>query len=68
MLNPQRIIIWGDSVAAGAIFLDAVRAAVNARALARPREACAIVFSQLDQDVGLIGAGSLAIDALFEGV
>ena len=68
MLNPQRIIIWGDSVAAGAIFLDAVRAVINTRALVRPREACEVVFSQLDHDVGLIGAGSLAIDALFEGV
>jgi predicted NBD/HSP70 family sugar kinase len=67
MLNPQRIIIWGDSVAAGRIFLERVRQVVCERALERARENCEIVFTQLDRDVGLIGAGSLTIDALFDG-
>lgn len=68
VLNPQRIIIWGDSVAAGEIFLDTVREAVKWRALGRSGETCEIVFSELAQDVGLIGAGALAFDALFDGV
>lgn len=68
ILNPQRIIIWGESVAAGDLFLITVRKFVKMRALHGPRETCEIVFSHLNQDVGLIGAGTLAIDALFEGV
>jgi predicted NBD/HSP70 family sugar kinase len=68
VLNPQRVIIWGDSVAAGDRFLDTVREAVKQRALKRSGDTCEIVFSQLAQDVGLIGAGALAFDALFDGV
>jgi predicted NBD/HSP70 family sugar kinase len=68
MLNPQRVIIWGDDIAAGDLFLRAVSDVVQRRALLRPRETCEIVFSQLDKDVGLLGAGSLAINALFEGM
>jgi predicted NBD/HSP70 family sugar kinase len=69
MFNPQRIIIWGDDVAAGDLFLEAVSDTVKKRTLARPRETCEIVFSPIDQEVvGLIGAGTLAIDALFEGI
>ena len=65
MLNAQRIIIWGDDVAAGDIFLDTVRSSVSKRALGHPGKSCEIVFSQLGQDVALIGAGCLAIDDLF---
>jgi len=68
ILNPQRIIIWGDSVLGGQPFLDVVRAEVRRRALRGPSQNCEIVFTQLDQDVGLVGTGSLAIDALFGGV
>jgi predicted NBD/HSP70 family sugar kinase len=69
MFNPQRIIIWGDDIEAGELFLQAVIDTVKKRTLARPREICEIVFSPIDQEVvGLIGAGSLAIDALFEGI
>jgi predicted NBD/HSP70 family sugar kinase len=68
MLNPQRIIVWGDSVDAGEVFLETVRKVVRERALMRARENCEIVFTRLDHDVGLIGAGSLALDALFDGL
>ena len=54
MLNPQRVIIWGDDIAAGDLFLQAVSDIVQKRALLRPRETCEIVFSQLDKDVGLL--------------
>lgn len=64
-LNPQRIIIWGDSVAGGDLFLETVRMVVRQRALKRPRELCEIVLSSLPQDIGVIGAASLVIDALF---
>jgi predicted NBD/HSP70 family sugar kinase len=64
-LNPQSIIIWGDSINGGDLFLETVRAVVRQRAMARPREMCAIVFSSFVQDIGVIGAASLVIDALF---
>lgn len=64
-LNPQRIIIWGDSMNGGDLFLETVRAVVEQRALVRPRSMCPIVFSSFVQDVGVIGAASLVIDALF---
>lgn len=64
-LNPQRIIIWGDSMKGGDLFLETVRAVVHQRALVRPREMCTIIFSSFVQDVGVIGAASLVIDALF---
>ena len=67
-LNPRRIIIWGDSIAGGDLFLTTVREVVRQRSLARPREMCEIIFSQLGQNVGLLGAASLAFTALFDGV
>lgn len=67
ILNPRRIIIWGESLAAGELFLITVRAWIKQYALKLPRAYCEVVFSTLGEDVGLIGAGSLAIDALFEG-
>jgi glucokinase len=68
ILDPQRIIIWGESVAAGEVFLETVRDLVRKRAIKQSGETCEIVFSRLAQDVGLIGAGALALEALFEGV
>jgi predicted NBD/HSP70 family sugar kinase len=64
-LNPQRIIIWGDSMNGDDLFLETVRDVVRQRAMRRPREMCTIVFSSFVQDVGVIGAASLVIDALF---
>jgi predicted NBD/HSP70 family sugar kinase len=65
MLNPQRIIIWGDDIEAGQIFLETVRNSVAKRAIKHPCKTCEIVFSPLGHDVALIGAGCLAIDALY---
>ncbi len=67
ILDPQRIIIWGEDVAAGDLFLITVRSVVRQQALRRSREMCDIVFSALDHDVGLIGAATLTLDALLEG-
>ncbi|HET8842703.1 MAG TPA: ROK family transcriptional regulator [Ktedonobacteraceae bacterium] len=64
-LNPQLIVIWGDSINGGDLFLETARAVVQQRALARPRDMCTIIFSSFVQDVGVIGAASLVIDALF---
>jgi predicted NBD/HSP70 family sugar kinase len=64
-LNPQRLIIWGDSLAGGQLFLETVRSVVAQRALKRPRDLCEIVFSSLSQEVGVLGAASLVVEKLF---
>ena len=51
-LNPQLIIIWGDSMNGDDLFLETVRDVVRQRAMRRPREMCTIVFSSFVQDIG----------------
>jgi predicted NBD/HSP70 family sugar kinase len=63
--NPQRIILHGESIAGGPPFLEAVLQTVQERALLRPRQMVEIVFSNLGDDVGLIGATSLVMETLF---
>ena len=63
--NPQRIILHGESIAGGAPFLQAVLQTVQERALTRPRRMVEIVFSNLGDDVGLIGATSMVMETLF---
>jgi predicted NBD/HSP70 family sugar kinase len=64
-LNPERIILHGDSLAGGELFLRAVQNAVSERSLRRPRQMAEILFSDLGDDVGLIGASSLVMGAFF---
>ena len=64
-LNPRRIILHGESVAGGLPFLRAILQTVQERTLKRPREMVEIVFSDLGDDVGLIGATSLVMEAFF---
>ena len=63
--NPQRIILHGESIAGGPPFLQVVLQTVQERALLRPRRMAEIVFSNLGDDVGLIGATSLVMETLF---
>ncbi len=63
--NPQRIILHGESIAGGPPFLQAVLEVVQERALLRPRQMVEVVFSDLGDDVGLIGATSLVMETLF---
>ncbi|HEY7355314.1 MAG TPA: ROK family protein, partial [Ktedonobacterales bacterium] len=63
--NPQRIILHGETIAGGPPFLEAVLQTVQERALLRPRQMVEIVFSDLGDDVGLIGATSLVMETLF---
>ncbi len=63
--NPQRIILHGESIAGGEPFLRVVLQTVEERALLRPRRMVEIVFSNLGDDVGLIGATSLVMETLF---
>jgi predicted NBD/HSP70 family sugar kinase len=66
VLNPKRIILHGESVAGGPPFLQAVRQVVQERTLKRPREMVEIVFSDLGDEVGLIGAASLVMETFFQ--
>lgn len=63
--NPQRIIIHGDTIGGGQPFLQVVHQTVEVHALQRPRGMAEIVFSDLGDDVGLIGATSLVMETLF---
>jgi predicted NBD/HSP70 family sugar kinase len=63
--NPQRIILHGESIAGGSPFLQVVLQTVQERSLLRPRQMVEIVFSDLGDDVGLIGATSLVMETLF---
>lgn len=65
-LNPRRIILHGESVAGGLPFLQAVLQVVQQRTLKRPGKLVEIVFSDLGDDVGLIGATSLVMESLFQ--
>jgi hypothetical protein len=47
------------------MFLETVRTSASKRAIGHPCKTCEIVFSPLGQDVALIGAECLAIDALY---
>jgi glucokinase-like ROK family protein len=63
--NPQRIILHGESIAGGELFMRVVMQTVNERALLRPRQIVEILYSNLGDDVGLIGANSLVMETLF---
>ncbi len=63
--NPQRIILHGECIAAGEPFMRVVHQVVSERSLGRPRQMVEILFSNLGDDVGLIGASSLVMEAFF---
>jgi predicted NBD/HSP70 family sugar kinase len=63
--NPQRIILHGEALAGGEPFLRVVQQVVSERSLRRPRQMVEILFSDLGDDVGLIGASSLVMEAFF---
>lgn len=63
--NPQRIILHGECIAGGEPFLRVVHQVVSERSLGRPRQMAEILFSNLGDDVGLIGASSLVMEAFF---
>jgi hypothetical protein len=56
----ERVVLAGPVLQLGETYLDAVRAAVTARAMPRGRESCEIVVSDLD-DPALLGAAALVL-------
>jgi glucokinase len=70
-LNPRLVVIGGGvALGAGNLLLDAVRAAVAARAMPPFRRDLSILPARLGDDAGLFGALALALsggDACFQG-
>jgi predicted NBD/HSP70 family sugar kinase len=63
--NPQRIILHGTCIAGGEPFMRVLHQVVSDRSLRRPRQMVELLFSDLGDDVGLIGASSLVMEAFF---
>jgi len=61
LFNPELIVIAGHLVPAGKLVLDPIINAVENRALEVPRKAVKIVFSNLGENIGAIGASALVI-------
>jgi glucokinase len=60
VLNPERVVLAGPVLQLGETYLDAVRAAVAARAMRSGRESCEILVSRL-ADPALLGAAALVL-------
>ena len=60
LFNPDRVIVGGPMVGAGAPFVELLRSEARSRALAWPFGATQIVTSSLGADAGSVGAASLA--------
>jgi glucokinase len=64
LLNLDMVVLAGEVVAAGDLFLRSVTNEIRQRALETPRAHCRLVVSALGQESGLIGAAMLARDTL----
>lgn len=60
LLNPAMVILGGGVSKAGDLLLDPVRATARERAFERPARDARIVLAQLGDDVGAIGAATVA--------
>ena len=60
VVDPEAVVFAGGMVAAGAPFLDAIRANVQQYALSYPAEKVQIRYATLGSDAGFIGAAACA--------
>jgi glucokinase len=60
MLNPQWIVLAGGLSRAGRLLLDPLRRTIQKRSFSTPAHGVTLVISNLDQDLGIVGAGLLA--------
>lgn len=65
LLNPELVVLGGDTMRAGDLILDPVRDVVQQRALPGLAEQVQIVTGQLGQDASAIGAAALVLRELF---
>ena len=61
LVNPELVVLGGELVEAGEVFLDAVRAAAYGRSISKAADEVTIITSELKQDVIAIGAATLVI-------
>lgn len=64
MLNPDVVVIGGGVIAAGELLLEPARAEVMKRALSPSKEHVRIVPTRFGAESGMLGAATLALDAL----
>ncbi len=62
LLNPRRIILGGSLIRMGDVLIDHIRKTVQERALPQLASATDIVLSSLDENMVLLGAGSLLLE------
>jgi predicted NBD/HSP70 family sugar kinase len=61
LVNPELIILGGDLIEAGDIFMDAVRSTAFTRSISKAANEVTIISSDLKQNVISIGAATLVI-------
>lgn len=61
IFNPEKIVLGGGVTKAGHLFMEKIMETVQERALPGPRARCEIVFAELGQDVGVLGAIAVAV-------
>jgi N-acetylglucosamine repressor len=62
LVNPRRIILGGNLIRLGDLFIDRVRRTVHERALPQLADQTDIVLSNLDDKTVLLGAGALLLE------
>lgn len=62
LLNPQFVVLGGDFIEYGAVFMDWVSTAVKETTLAEPFRSVRFSLSALKKDAGTVGAALLAFD------
>jgi glucokinase len=60
ILNPEWIVLAGGLSRAGRLLLDPVQRTIDKRAFPTPAGAVKLIVSELDQDLGVVGAGLIA--------
>jgi len=63
ILNPEMVVFGGGMTGAGEMLLAPIRAEAQRRAIPAAYAACRIVFAQLGNDAGLIGAAGCVLKA-----
>lgn len=60
LLNPEMIVLAGGVSRAGHLLLDPIRETIKERAFLTPANACKVVISKYNQQLGVVGAALLA--------
>jgi glucokinase-like ROK family protein len=66
MFNPELVIIHGDVIKFGERFLEVVKKSVTENTFPKVKDNYNIKFSEMGDNVGVIGASSIVFDNIFE--